>query len=420
MRAKLLSFFILCGILSLLSVAAAHQARAGLIRVESESFLSGRNGSDYRFELPVREFMAGSYVSEKRNVEVNTNFSMDWNPTHSKRGVELYLMDFNYEAVPDLLAVRAGRLFDSHYSIGTNTLDAVAAEMFFLQKQLRVGGYIGIERKLETENFGSLGSLRGGNIHFTQSSMTPLSLTAKFQQRTFPTDRLMDDENLVQLAGMKPFAGSLSPEFLFDSTYHLGHHNMERLETGVNLYPSLRASSHLKFLTFNLRNNEGPIQPIYSIFSTGRLYEALGQFETQLHPSLIGSLSFAYDDYPSSVLKRSQGYRAELEFRFLPESGSLTNTSYFFKSYGGEVYGDRIRLGQFMSRKFELFELADVTYYRKITNAKRFATSAQIGLSSWMADQFRFDFGGEFNSNNFMKYDLRVLAKLTYLLWKET
>src|ERR1035437_2683231 len=97
----------------------AQGAHAGLFRVESETFSSARNGFyDYKFELPTREFLAGNYENDSRRFIANTNFSLLTDPTHNNPSTaNFYTADIRYEVLPDLLGFRAGRSFDTQYSI---------------------------------------------------------------------------------------------------------------------------------------------------------------------------------------------------------------------------------------------------------------------------------------------------------------
>jgi hypothetical protein len=70
-----------------------------------------------------------------------------------------------------------------------------------------------------------------------------------------------------------------------------------------------------------------------------------------------------------------------------------------------------------MFNPYELSGSADVTYYTKITSAKAIAFSSDLLLGKVVND-FKWQVGSEFNTNNVLNYDFRFLTKLTYTGWR--
>ncbi len=421
-------FFTSCVLvtLALLSIVS-HSSQAGLVRVESESYLSGRAGYfDSKLELPVREFMAGSFETDDKRLSVNTSFSLFADPIRLKtdstqKDANLYTGELNYRLIPDFLKVRVGRSFDMHYSIGANAVDAVAGEISLFENMFNVGGFYGLERKPEIHSDGNYGDIGGFHVRLTQASMYPWSLTGKVQQRFLLKTPPTESERLAQFAVSKPLDWVLSPTLLADATMNIDSKHLDRLDVEADLYPSLFSSVRMKAMSFELLHEEGSTEPpVYSMFARGRLYEGLLQLETQVTSRLIFGLATAYDDYQSTLSTRQHGYRVEFETRYTRAPYGLSNVAYLFKSYGGDAYGDRIRLSRKFNLQNEIYGESDVTYYEKITASKRFATHFEAGYSRWFANQLKLDSFGEFNSNNFLKYDFRMVFKLTYFLWAET
>ncbi|MGZ3712967.1 MAG: hypothetical protein ACXVBE_14480, partial [Bdellovibrionota bacterium] len=226
-------------------------------------------------------------------------------------------------------------------------------------------------------------------------------------------------ENLVQLSSTKALTLPWSPELIFDSQSNIGKSNLDRLETGFDLYPTLNSFVKLRGMTYDVLPDTGVEQPIYSIFSLGRLYEGRIQFEKKLRRDLIASLSAFYDNYLYQENRRTKGYGLELETKYRGDGFNFTDTAYSFRSYGGNVLGNRVRVEKETFKNHELYGVLDLTHYEKVTSSKRFATNVECGWGSILGNRFKLNVGGELNSNNILKYDLRAVAKLTYLLWSE-
>ena len=394
----------------------------GLFRAESETLFSSRKDEKNSLELPFFEFMSTSYMNEKRNFEFNSNFSFFTNPTQAQTTkAKLYILDAKFEVIPELVNVRIGRSFDTQNAIGAASIDMVSAELILQNKQLHMGSFVGVERKPETSSPNPNATLWGAHINYNSGEALPYFITTKFVQHK-NNSVANPVENLAQFSFKKPFAAAWSPEFITDSVTNISKSNLDRLEMGFYLYPSANSFAKIRFLTYDVLPDSGVEQPIYSIFSQGRLYEGRIQLEKKINQSWVVSVSTFFDNYllQHQTNTRTSGYGAEFATKFHGDGTNIANTVYFFKSYGGSVYGNRIHLqkGAFVNQEF--YAGADISYYQKITSSKRFASSTEFGWSRILGKQFKFNFGGEFNSNNLLKYDLRAVAKLTFLLWSET
>lgn len=409
-----------------LVILGSHPAAAGLFRVESESFLAGRAGFyDSKFEALMTEFLAGSYESNNKRLSMNTNFSMFMDPTRmqhdsSERNVHLYTGDLNYEVFEDLLKIRVGRSFDTHYSIGANNVDAVAAELSLFGKQFHIGSFYGEERRPDHQDYESTNTLAGANLRFTEYDMYPWTLSGKYQQRFFKENTHKIDQRLTEVAVSKSLHWAWNPVFLADSTWDYDDAHWDRFDFATEVYPSLASAIRVRAIGVDIRKNVYPETPIFSIFSEGPLYEGLVQFETEVNSHFIVSLSTAYDEYQAGLATRQSGYRAEVETHYTPSAYGLKNVAYYFSSYGGTAYGDRVRLSRKLNLQNEIYGDGDLTYYDKITGAARYASHLETGFSHWFENRFKLDTFCEYNNNSFLQYDFRAALKLTYLLWAET
>ncbi len=389
---------------------------AGLLRVESESLFSGRNGADFKAEAPMYEFLSSSYVSNPHDFEFNTNFSVFEDPAKSKHQFDLYIFDLAYSPVQDVLTFRAGRSFNVHTSTRTTTTDSLGADLALFDKRIKFGTMAGVERKLLNASLDSTTQFVSNNIQYRSSSKTPLFLKAKYQFRNVPN---LSNQHLVGGSLQKPFDVAWSPEFLLNSEVNAQTHVLNIGEGGFDLYPTTRLSIRVRGMTYESGPQDDVPDPLYSIFSMGRLYEGSLQLDYQFHSAFSSSVAFAYDDYLLQANVRTQGYRAELGSRFNKNFFAASNTVHYFYSYGGKAFGDRIRLIENLTDKLEFTQGLDVSDYDKVTSSHRVALNSDAGLGYSFTDRLKLNVGGELNSNNSLRTDVRGVAKLTYLLWKE-
>ncbi|MGK5088812.1 hypothetical protein WDW86_14740 [Bdellovibrionota bacterium FG-2] len=408
--------FIVCVAVIAAFLGGAHRGFAGLLRVESESLFFGRNGTDFKAEAPMYEFLSSSYVSNPHDFEFNTNFSVFGDPAKSKSQFDLYIFDLAYSPVQDVLTFRAGRSFNVHTSTRTTTTDSLGADLALFDKRIKLGTMAGVERKLLNASLDSTTQFVSNNIQYRSSSQYPLFLKAKYQYRNMPN---LPGQHLVGGAVQKPFGSFWSPEFLLNSEVNAQTFVLNIGEGGFDLYPTTRMSVRWRAMTYESKPDDDVQDPLFSIFSLGRLYETSLQLDYQFNSVFSSSVAFAYDDYLLQAALRTYGYRAEWGSRFHKRFLTATNTAYYFFSYGGKAYGDRIKFREDLTDKLEFTQGVDVSYYEKVTSAQRLALNVEGWIGYSFTDRLKFNVGGEFNSNNSLRYDARGIAKLTYLLWKE-
>lgn len=395
------------------------ESQAGLFRLESETLTSARNGDDQAFEIPAYEFLSSNYQSLSRDLEVNADLSLYGDAARSRNAFKLHLLDVSYAVVPDLITLTMGRSFETQRSIRTNTVDVAGIDLYLLDKQLKAGAFAGKEQRLEFRQWTPISNISGAYLSYTSSSLFPLFSKLKFQHRQY--DRATSEsENLVQASLHKPFSGALSPELMLDGELNTGTRHLNRVETELALYPDYATSLRAVLQTYELKLEDGIEQPIFSIFSQGRLYEASLQAERQFGAQWVGSISLAYDNYVIQSPKRTDGFKIESDLRYSLQYASFSWAVYTLHSYGGDILGGRIAMIQKLSDRSQLNEAVDLASYSKVTSSKRSALNSQIGFENALSNNLKLSIGGEFNSNNNLKYDIRGVMKLTYLLWTET
>src|SRR3990167_485263 len=176
---KILNTF--CWILFLLFLLGPINSFAGLLRLESENFMSVRNGDDLKTELPMYEFLGTSYSTNNQNLQFNGNIGFFEDPLKGKDNFFLYLLDVSYTPIPDLFKIKVGRFLNIYRSIDSTSTDSLGGEFYFFEKRLTLGSFWGVERELELGNFsGQKAKIAGVYSFFRTSDMFPYSLYLKY------------------------------------------------------------------------------------------------------------------------------------------------------------------------------------------------------------------------------------------------
>src|SRR3990167_133632 len=403
-------------ILSLLFLLNPVSAVAGLLRFESENYGSVKNGDDLQMKLPLYEYLSASYATDDQSLQINGNLGFFEDVAEGDTQFYLYLMDASYAPMPDLFKIFGGRSLNIFRSIDSITTDTIGGEFYLLEKQINIGGFWGAERELELGNFSSQKAYIGGAYSSYQtSSMFPYIFYLKYLNRNYsnPANPI---ENVMQGGVHKTFPGFWNPEVFFDTEFDIfDPSHLKRLEVGTDLYTTLRSVWRLRGLTYDFLPTQGIQQPIFSIFSQGRLYEASTQFEYKFTENLITGVGFSWDNYLWQDPTRTNGYLVEFDTKYYGDLLDWMNTFFYFESYGGDVFGDRLHIGFPLTDEIKLKTKLEYDWYDKVTSSERFSFHAEEGIEFWLLEKLRLYLGGEFNSNNTLEYDLRFDARLTYV-----
>lgn len=405
-------------ILVILLLISSAANSAGILRMQSDTLFSLRNDYHQNLESPFYEYFGANYETFDRSFIFDSNFSFYTNPknkTAENNDFELYLLNASYEVIPGRLVFQAGRTSDLTKATGSLLSDQVSSKFYFSDKRGSLGAFYGIERDLNSDvnkkdNIKQL----GGRFDYRTEGISPYSMDAKFQKEI----KKSYSEDYASLGLHGPLVRSLwGSEFLFSGDHNITKKTTRRLETGIDLYPTMKLANRWRFLSYKSRPLPGEEHdPIFAVISKGRLYEVMTLLDYLVTPTLALSTALSFDDYLLQEKKRTHGYRAEFNVNYFGDSLNLSDKVYYFQSYGGKVYGNKLALALKMFNPYEVSASADVTHYTKITSAKATALSSEL-LFARIFNDFKWQIGSEFNSNNVLNYDFRFLTKLTYNGW---
>ena len=389
-------------------------AVAGTFRVDSTTAFSSFAGDDLKAEIPLYEIFQAHYASDDRQTEFNTYFSVLENFSRANSQFDLYSLDASIWAVPDTLKISFGRSFHTHLTVRPHLLDSLSVESFFLNKSLRLGGYIGIEKSPEDLS-GEKSKITGFSAGYTNSAVFAFTTGVRLEHQEFTgvaRDRL-------KLSFLKLLDFSYSPELMLDLERDLKFNQWSRAELGLDLTPNLKSTMGLRYQVYELDPLVGGEDPILNVISQGRVNEIGLKFGKLLTPDIYGSYYLARADYEIQPGYKTAGEKHQLGLDLKYDFFQLNLSLYKTTSYGGWVEGVRGGGTMKLSSMNEIFLTSDYTQYSKITSSERTAVSNQVGITNFSFKPFRLDIMGEFNSNNSYLEDRRFLIKLTTLFWKE-
>ncbi len=403
-------------LISLLIISYKSQA-SGIFRMQSETMFSLRNDYQQKLEAPMYEYFGANYQTFNHSLTFDSSFSAYANPNKAgDNSFELYLLNASYEVIPEKLIIEAGRTADFAKSVGSLLSDQVSLKYYLWEKQGSIGAYYGIERDLNSDVTKKENDTQvGGRFDYHTLGTRPYYFESKLQKEI--GDKYSQDFATLGLHG--PLLTNLwGSEFLFSGEHNITQVQTRRLELGVDFYPSMKFANRWRFLSYKSRPLVGEEHdPIFSVISRGRLYEITSLIDYLLLPNLTFSVSLSFNDYLLQETKRAQGYRTEVNLNYSNSDLKLSDKVYYFQSYGGKIYGSRLIVTLVTFAPYELSGSADVTYYTKITSAKATAVSTDLLLGKVVND-FKWQVGSEFNTNNILNYDFRFLTKLTYTGWR--
>lgn len=391
---------------------------AGIWRMQSETMMSLRNDYNQKIESPFYEYFGANYETFNRSLTFDTNFSVYANPQKSgENNFELYLLNAGYEIIPGKLLIQAGRSADFNKATGPLLSDRLSFKYNIFEGQGTLGAYAGIERDLNSDvEHPDNNKQVGATFDFHTKGANPYSLEGKIQKEI----NIKYSEDYIAVGSHGPFLQSLwGSEFLFSGEHNITNSQTRRLEAGIDFYPSMKLAHRWRFLSYKSRPLLGEEHdPIFAVISKGRLYELTSLVDYLLTREITLSVALSFNDYLLQETKRTQGYRTEFNINYFDTSYRWSNKTYYFQSYGGKIYGNRLVLALVMLNPYEISGSADVTYYKKITSAKATAISTDLMFGKIIKD-FKWQIGSEFNSNNILNYDFRLLTKLSYNGWSE-
>jgi hypothetical protein len=282
-------------------------------------------------------------------------------------------------------------------------------------KQLRLGGFLGIERPPENLS-AERSKVYGLSAGYVSPGTSPLTGNLRFEHQIY--DSVQRDRMKASIN--QPLQYEWSPELMVDLERDLTYNRWSRSEGGVDLYPTYKSTFGVHYQIYELDPVTQFDEPILNVISQGETKEISAKAGYFLLSNLYASYYYAQDTYPLQAGYTGNGEKNQLGLDYGLDRLRLNFTAYRITSYGGWVQGERGGFNLKLNSHYEISGICDYSYYQKITSSTRSAINNQLGLTYFFSNFWNIDVIGEWNSNNASSQDQRFFLKLTYLTWKET
>ena len=175
----------------------------------------------------------------------------------------------------------------------------------------------------------------------------------------------------------------------------------------------------VRLLQYELSSLSGWEDPISSIITQGRLYEAGATFTQGISHLLSYTLDAGYDEFVLSPGQEAKGGRFSVTGDIcLGGDSHLREQILYMTSYGGTAVASLLRAEYFIWRRTSLILNSEAVAYQKITSATRNVYSTQLGLGSMMWNHFKFEFMSEYNRNDEVSDEIKFLGRVVCMEWR--
>lgn len=384
----------------------------GLLRVESETLLGVRRDTDLKIESPMTEYFHANYLSEQ--FQFDTNFSLMMNPfKHQKDDGRLYTLHLNY-LMSDQIKIQAGRIFPVNKTLNGKSVDHLGFDFILYDDQLTISPYLDFEKEFD--------STRATQVYGVATTFQPQLIDSMKWNLFWERQQMIDSSTKDDIAGVsasKSFLIPLNPELLMRYEGSINPSTIRRGEAGVDFYPTNRSTFGFQVLVHDTSSERDSY--LFPIFSEGKLYEMVFKVGYHFNKFLFPSLSIGYNEYEiQGASHLSFGKKIQLASQGSFEFSDYVAHLFYISSYGGWAAGSEFYLNYPINSYWALDGAFENVYYEKITRSKRWALSSRVGLSRFIWERFKLNFGFEAGSNNQLTYDYRIFGQLIYLFWSET
>lgn len=391
-------------------------ALAGFFRFESETLFTDRHDVYRERQMPIIESIQASYNTDMNDTALNTNFSFYDDPYEGEYDFKLYSLNAFFKPT-DSLEIQVGRNFNHHLLVRATTIDSLALSWHPIA-QITVSGYRGLQQQTELQNIDLETELSGGRLTYQSSNYFPLKIQTAVESLYYKKTDLT--ENIGKFTFSKQFESTFEPELITIGEWNMDSEHQNRADLGLSLYPSTQIVLNAHYQEYELDSLNGWEDPISTIFSKGKISEFSFGFSKFVSSYFSYSLELAASTYPLEDGYTCSGYKGTLDLQYRSMGNLvLSNQLQTIQSYGGHFWADIIKIQVPLWNKTDLSLSTEYVTYEKITSAKTDAFSTQIGLGTWIWDHYKFNLLAEYNKNNYVKDEVKVIGQLLIIEWTD-
>lgn len=412
------SSYVLTAIVFASGTLFVQKSNAGLFRFESETLFTDRKDAYLKEQMPILESIQSVYANDNNSANVNTNFSFFADPTQSESNFTLNALSVGLKPI-DSVQIQLGRSFNTFFLVRATTTDSVSVSYNpFSSQNITLTAYGGLQRQTEIKDVNIETQLSGGSLHYQSNSMYPFKVQAAYEHLDYK--KTLTYENIAKLSASKQFEFFQNIEISANQESDLDTNHLNRFDLGANFYPSAFSNWNVRYLQYELTSVNGWEDPISTVFSQGRIQEASFGFTQSVSPNWLYSFDVGADEYQRQENNTAYGQRGTFDLIYKSDNGVILNNQLMMiLSYGGKVWADIFQVQYPMFDKSNLLLNNEFVTYEKITSSKRYAISTQVGVGTWMWNHFKFNLLAEYNRNNFVQDEFKVLGQLLVMEWVE-
>lgn len=399
-----------------LIVVTPSLASAGLFRFESETMFTDRKDAYMRQQMPILESIQSSYATDSNGTLLNTNFSFFADPDQKNYNFQLYSLNGIFKPL-DSVQFQVGRSFNTFFLVRATTTDS-AAISWKPTSTLTLTGYGGLQQQTELQGVDIQTDLSGGSLHYQSSQYFPFKFQTAVEHLYYRTT--YTSENIGKVTLSKQLELPLEPELSIGNEADLNTGHQNRFDVGMALYPNIDSIYNIRYLQYELNPQNGWEDPISTVIAQGRIDEASFGVNHSFSRQISYSLELAGDQYQLQQGLIATGGRGALDLKYKSQGNVvLANQIQRIQSYGGSVWADILQFQLPFWNKSSFMVNNEYISYEKITSSKRDAISTQIGVGALMYNHFKFNLLAEYNRNNFVQDEFKIIGQLLVMEWVE-
>jgi hypothetical protein len=403
----------------LLAFLATRAAWAGLFRFESDSQFSARQSAVLSAQQEVYQYIQSSYAADERRYSLDASFSLYDDLSDGSSKLDLFALNGQWSLAEGVRA-QVGRQFNSYLLARTAISDSAFLEWDVAKTGVTLFAFLGELAQNEVKSAPTETDLYGvGARYKSNAAVFPFRASASVERLDYRGRGTSED--IAKLAATQQFNAYLEPELQWSAETSLDSGNLNRMELAASLYPGDRGIFAARLLEYELSSLSGWEDPISTIIAQGRIYEAGASWSQALGPRVRYTLDAGYDQFvllPGQAPAQGGRMGVSLDWS-IGERGHGNDQVFYLAGYGGTAVANIFRIEAFVWRETSVFFSSEAVAYNKITSSARNAYSTQLGLGALAWGHFKAQVLGEYDSNNDVGGEARILGRLIWMEWSQ-
>lgn len=398
-------FFLLSLIIFLFSVDVI--AASFDPRLSTQLYTQIRKNTIDENQWPFIEYLNAGVAIESFDLDVDLKVMGD--PLMEDADFDLYATRLQIRDIGDVLSLTVGRqsvLSGFSYDL-MDGMDVLFSPDFMINMEI----YGGLIRFIELDEFNDYNVAAGGRVFLNGFSYTELSVEFRYE-------RLKNDFDWTEIGVVASHTldSEIKPRFFASFNGDVTNKIITQATLGASLSPvpyhfSLEVSRYDYKLDYL-----DPWEDIFSLFATSAMWEFKQSAGYVVNDSLTLFQSYSLTRYNYDLTGTAMGHVVRLggDLKAIADRLGLLLTVFFNQSYGGRSYGASGRARFLITQSLFAGLRGGVLSFDKITGESDNASFFLLEAGYRIIKGLEIVLGGEFNSNDQFKRDLRANVALKY------